>query len=310
MAHEDSVNRLKLASEQLLRFVDRLETGEAGRDDLDRIVADIVGAQRAYFGPRPRASRGQGAKRKILDYLKQRVEEPVYGEELAVIGGIQDWPRRIRELRVEDGYDILELGNGSGAYRLERIEPNIEKAGEWQLANEIRKSPGSARKRIERFLEANVGEVVNRKQIDYVSGIAEGSRRVRELRDNAGWPIASHIDEQDLRPEEYRLLSVDPQDRRDSLQRLYPENLRQRVFARDSYTCKACGRNREKALAAGDTRFYLEVHHLIAVADEVASLPKRERNNIENLITLCHADHLKETAKLQKRKARERRSSS
>jgi hypothetical protein len=302
----DSAIRLRRASRRLLRLADQLEAGEAGREDFDPIVAEIVGTQRDRFGPRPRAPRGQGAKQQILNYLQDHLGKPVHGDELAAVSGIQEWARRVRELRVEDGYEIAE--RGASTYQLERAEPNIEKARQWQLANEIRRSPGSARDRIGEFLKANVEQVVSREQVDYVSGIAEGSRRVRELRDEDGWPIASHIDEQDLQPGEYRLLSAEPKDRRDSFQRLYPENLRQQVFERDNYTCKICRRNREQALAAGDTRFYLEVHHLIAVADELASLPKSERNNMENLVTLCHADHLKETAKLQKRKARERRS--
>jgi 5-methylcytosine-specific restriction endonuclease McrA len=147
-----------------------------------------------------------------------------------------------------------------------------------------------------------VGLGVTREQIDYVSKIAEGSRRVRELRDDEGWPINSHVDEPGLSPSEYRLLSTDPRDRRDASQRLYPEQLRQRVFERDDYTCQVCGRNRKKALNAGDTRFYLEVHHMEAMADELANMMPAQRNRIGNLITLCHSDHLTETAKLQNAK--------
>lgn len=297
--------RLRRTAKQLLALADRLEEGKAVRDEFDAVVAEVVGTQRDHFGPRPRALRGHGAKTKILDYLQAHLGKPVHGEELAAVSGIQEWARRVRELRVEDGYEIAELG--ASTYRLDQAEPNADKARQWQLANEIRNSAGSAIQRIGRFLEANVGKVVTREQVDYVSGIAEGSRRVRELRDENGWPIASHIDEEDLQPGEYRLLSADPKDRRDPLQRLYPENLRQQVFERDDYTCQVCERNREKALAAGDKRFYLEVHHQVAVADELAAMPKAERNDMKNLLTLCHADHLKLTAELQKRKARERR---
>jgi 5-methylcytosine-specific restriction endonuclease McrA len=152
-----------------------------------------------------------------------------------------------------------------------------------------------------------VGEVVTRDDIDYVANIAEGSRRVRELRDEHGWPIASHIDDPQLQPGQYRLLSAATEDRRDPLQRLYPEALRQQVFERDDYTCQRCGRNREKAEAAGDTRFYLEVHHTVAIADELAALPKSERNRIEHLLTLCHEDHTAETSELQKRRRDARR---
>jgi 5-methylcytosine-specific restriction endonuclease McrA len=152
-----------------------------------------------------------------------------------------------------------------------------------------------------------VGKIVDREQIDYVAGIAESVRRVRELRDERGWPINSHIDEPGLEPGQYRLTSSDPADHREALQRLYPEEIRQKVFERDDYTCQVCGRDRAKAEAAGDTRFYLEIHHKVAVADELEALPKAERNKIDNLITLCHADHLRETAKLQRRKREARR---
>jgi 5-methylcytosine-specific restriction endonuclease McrA len=297
-------DRLREAARELHRLADRLEGGAAGREDFDVIVAEVLGTQHEQFGPRPRARRGSGAKTAILTYLKHHVRTPVSSEELRTVSGIQEWARRVRELRVEDGYEITELGGGT--YRLESSEPNSERAEQWRVANEIRRRPGSARSRIEAFLSANVGHVVNRDQIDYVSNIAEGIRRVRELRDEFGWPIDSHIDEPELRPGEYRLLSTDPADRREASQRLYPEDLRQRVFERDDYTCQVCGRNRERALAAGDTRFYLEVHHRVAIADELAALPISERHNIDNLVTLCHADHLRETANLQERRRRAR----
>jgi biotin operon repressor len=254
---------------------------------------------------RPRARRGKGAKRRILDYLQDRLGEVITGEELAAVSGIQEWARRVRELRTEQGYDITELGGS--LYRLESPEANEEVAKRWRLANFIRRSKGSATHRIRSFFEARVGEVVTRDEIDYVARIKEGARRVRELRDEAGWPINSHIDEAGLKPGEYRLVSADPEDFRDPRQRLYAEDLREHVFRRDAYTCQACGRNREAALKAGDTRFYLELHHKKAVAEELDALPAEELNNEDNLVTLCHADHIDETARLQDRRRSERR---
>jgi HNH endonuclease len=292
--------RLRKAANHLRALADGIEAGETTRGDLDHVLAEITGVQRDHFGPRPRAARGEGGKAKILAYLKERVGDDVYGEELGAASGIHEWARRVRELRVEDGYEIVELGQST--YRLESSEPNHQRAAQWQLANELRNRRGSARERIGMFFEANVGQVVARDQIDYVARIAEGSRRTRELRDEFGWPIESNVDDPTLQPGEYRLISKAKKDRRDPSQRLYPDDLRQRVFERDNYTCQVCGRNREKAEAAGDRRFYLEVHHKVAVADDLAKLPKSELNKLSNLATLCHSDHIRETKKLQAKK--------
>src|SRR4051794_29606618 len=105
--------RLRRAAKQLLALADRLETGHADRDEFDAVVAEVVGTQRDHFGPRPRARRGEGAKTKILDYLRAHLGKPVHGEELAAVSGIQEWARRVRELRVEDGYEIAELGEST-----------------------------------------------------------------------------------------------------------------------------------------------------------------------------------------------------
>lgn len=296
-----AISDIRRIAEALMELAETIDDPAATREELDEFVAEIYGVQRARFGPRPRARGGEGARRKILDFLLAHVGEEVYGEQLrAVSGGIGEWARRVRELRGELGYDIAELG--SSVYILRSLDPDQDRAAKWQLANSIRKRKGSGKSRIEAYFEATVGQHITREQLDYVAKIKEGVRRARELRDEFGWPINSHIDEPDLGPGGYRLLSTDPADRRDISQRLYPDDLRARVFARDSYTCAVCRRNRERALAEGDTRFYIEVHHKIAVADELAKLPSPERNNIENLITLCHRDHVRETATLQRRK--------
>jgi biotin operon repressor len=302
---EDALQALRLLVDRLSQIERECATGLGRRESIDEFAAELRGIQVKLFGPRPRARHGDGGKNKILSYLQARVGKSVPGEELAEASGIQEWARRVRELRVQDGYEITEVG--SSTYRLEGSRPNRQRADIWKTANVIRRQPGSGMERIVSLFDANVGKVVNREQIDYVGRIAEASRRVRELRDERGWPIDSHVDDPTLGPGEYRLTSSDPGDRRDPLQRLYPEGLRQKVFERDGYTCQACGRDRAKAEAAGDTRFYLEVHHKVAVADELATMPKLERNDIENLVTLCHRDHLEETAALQRKKRKTRK---
>lgn len=299
--------RLVAAAKRLTDLASQLDGEAAAREDFDPVLAEVEAVRRERFGPRPRRAAGAGARALILQHFQQHVGEEIYGEELAAISGIQEWARRIRELRVEDGYDIRQTGQSS--YVLMEATPDKERAAQWRLANSIRNGGGSARVRVGRFLEATVGQTVTRDQIDYVSNIKEGSRRLRELRDEHGWPIETYIDDPSLRPSEYRLLSTDPSDRREPSQRLYPDALRQKVFERDNYTCQVCKRDRQKAEAAGDTRFYLELHHKVAIADELASLPPKRRNDPKNLLTLCHSDHLRETEKLQQRKRDRRRRS-
>jgi hypothetical protein len=303
---EDLLQHLRLLVERLSEIEREIQAAKAGRDQLDEFIAELRGLQIRMFGSPPKRPRGVGGKARILSYLLARVGQDVAGEELAEVSGIQEWARRVRELRVEEGYEISELG--SSTYRLEAAVPDAERAAIWRRANVIRRQSGSGLERIAALFDASVGDVVTREQIDYVGKISEGSRRVRELRDEHGWPIDSHVDDPTLGSGEYRLTSNDPADRRDPLQRLYPEGLRQKVFERDDYTCQICGRDRSKAEAAGDTRFYLEIHHKVAIADDLAKIPPTERNNIENLVTLCHRDHLDQTAKLQRRKRKSRSS--
>lgn len=273
------------------------------RDLVDEAIGELRASVVRVYGPRPRSARGDGGRDRIRQYLQDRVGDWVYGDELAAISGIGEWARRVRELRVEDGFDIEEEG---GRYRLNDAEPNAEVARRWQVANGIRRQDGSGRERIAMFFEANVGIVVTRDELDYVARIKEGSRRVRELRDEQGWPIESHIDDPDLRASQYRLVSTDPKDRKDPRQRLYPEDLRSKIFERDAYTCVNCGRDRDKAEAAGDRRFYLEVHHRTAVAEQLDALPAAELNDEANLVTFCHSCHLRETAEFQRRRREER----
>jgi hypothetical protein len=301
---DDPIMRLREAARRLDGAADAAQRGDGNRDEIDLALAAAVGAQRALYGPRPRAKKGEGALHKLRDYLLTRVGEEVSSEELRFASGIQESARRIRELRVEHGYDISERGD---MYRLESATPNAERAARWKRLNRIRRTRGSGFKRLQLMFEEFVGEVVDGETIQYVAKIPSAARRVRELRDEHGWPVNSKVDEEDLGIGEYRLVSIDPADRLDTRQRLYEEGVREEVFRRDNYTCQVCGRNRESAQKAGDTRFYLEIHHKSAVAEQLDTLPTSELNKPENLITLCHSDHLKETAKLQKRLQAKRR---
>jgi hypothetical protein len=55
-----------------------------------------------------------GARQRILDYLRQHPNEVIDGMELAVISGISEYGRRIREIRGA-GFEVLSGADGCSA---------------------------------------------------------------------------------------------------------------------------------------------------------------------------------------------------
>lgn len=104
------------------------------------------------------------------------------------------------------------------------------------------RKPGS-KELIRRFLLANVGNVVTSIQIRDAAGssVSEWARRLRELRDEEGWPIISHNDDAKLKPNEYRLVSEPPAKYDVDFARGISAKLRAEVLARNGYTCQNCG---------------------------------------------------------------------
>jgi 5-methylcytosine-specific restriction endonuclease McrA len=298
--------RIEIAVGRLVELAQELRAGNVKREDVSDVVNELRGAVVMGFGPKPKAKAGEGGKWKMLDHLKANIGTEQYREYLAVIADIDDWARRIRELRVEHGYDIEYMRDGM--YVLHSRDPDEGRAKSWKTANTIRRGNGSVTSKIEKFFLANVGVIVRRDQLDYIANDKkEATRRARELRDEEGWPIISHVDDPNLRPSEYMLISDDPDDWADPNQREYPVEVRTKVFKRDGYRCQECKRTREDALAAGDTRFILEADHIVGVADP-AKLTDEQKSDPSNLRTLCHRCHAKKTGGFQrKQRARRRR---
>jgi 5-methylcytosine-specific restriction endonuclease McrA len=100
----------------------------------------------------------------------------------------------------------------------------------------------SVKQRLRDYLLANKGVVVTSTQLAQVASPAsEWARRLRELRDEEGWPISSHHDSSDLRPGEYLLTSEPPLDRPKAFQRTLSQRTRAEVLDRDGSTCRMCG---------------------------------------------------------------------
>jgi hypothetical protein len=144
------------------------------------------------------------------------------------------------------------------------------------------KKPGS-KERIRSFFRANVGRVVTSTEIRDAIGpeVSEWARRLRELRDEEGWPIRSHNDAAELKPGEYLLEEAPPDTRRDvAFARTISAKLRAEVLDRNGFTCQMCG------LTPGDVDPYtgrkvrLHIGHIVdkSLGGEDA---------LSNLRTLC-----------------------
>lgn len=138
----------------------------------------------------------------------------------------------------------------------------------------------SARDRLRTFFEANVGTILDTHQLREVALISEYGRRVRELRDEEGMQIKTHIDRHDLRPGEYVLESLE---RIPVTGRGISPQLRNEILERNGYTCQSCG------AGPGDIDPYnrnrkvrLHIDHIIPVSQSGTKDP-------ENLRVLCSA---------------------
>lgn len=232
------------------------------------------------------------ARNRILYYLQQYPKTVIHGEELAVVAGIEEYARRIRELRVEFGWQIIsgitakeaaEEGQLEGIevkdiqvddYILLSVNQDRDAAFRWRLANSIRKGEGGAKSKILQFFQGNVGKAVSLEELRYVAkNASEWARRVRELRTEDAWPIEA-VDGGYVLQENKQGQAHD----RNIKQHIYAE-----VLDRDNHECRKCGWNHSKAIP-GDPRKRVELHH-------IEHHMSGGKNETVNLITLCNVHH-------------------
>jgi hypothetical protein len=138
----------------------------------------------------------------------------------------------------------------------------------------------SGRNRILAYMRDNLGRVVDSNELSVVSGIQEHARRIRELRREEGWVIASKLlGRPDIAPNQYVLETLE---RTDATERTIPEEVAKAVFERDNNHCVVCHWSPE-ASTPDDPR-YLELHHRTPVLN-------RGQPTVENLEVRCNKCH-------------------
>jgi len=218
-----------------------------------------------------------------------------------VVSGIQDWPRRVRELRVQfgwsiaSGYTLKEMAAEGECpeeidasairpeeYVLLSVVQDRDMAHRWGIANEIRREKLSTKERILKYLRNNVGRMVSGEEIRYVAkNSTEWARRLRELRTEEGWPIVTRFTgDPDMAAGFYRL----ERDRQNPAHdRAIPDAVRAQVLERDEYRCTECGWDRTKR-HPDDPRQFLEHHHREHHAEG-------GENTLDNLVVFCNVCH-------------------
>jgi hypothetical protein len=243
---------------------------------------------------------------RLLAYLLMHVRTVIKGDELRVVAGIDDWARRVRELRVQHGWQIIsgqaakdmmqegELTNDDATqisgidtmvvndYVLLSSDRDAHAAERWKNANRIRRKKEGAKSKILEYLRLYVGQPVTGEELRYVakSDRTEWARRSRELRTQDGWPVVTRSSGRPDLPTGVYMLELDRQS--PSHDRLIPDSVRRTVLVRDRHECTEC-QWKHVDWDRSDPRL-LELHHV---------LPHVEggENTADNLRTLCTSCH-------------------
>lgn len=130
------------------RLVDRLESSPSAAEHLEararigRLRAELDAANNQLSARLGMSS----AKERILRYLLAHVGEVVDKEELAGVAGIFEFPRRIRELRSDEGWQISSMESHAhlrpGQYVLLSRERDLAVTSGWDAAHRIRRQGG------------------------------------------------------------------------------------------------------------------------------------------------------------------------
>jgi hypothetical protein len=136
-----------------------------------------------------------------------------------------------------------------------------------------------SKKKILDFLLANLGRIIEARELQEASGwAAEWARRVRELRNEQGYRILSHKDRAELKPGQYLLETTK---REPVFERNISKETRAYVLERNGYTCQMCG------AAAGDPDPFNRTRTVRLTMGHIIDKSKGGDDSRQNLRAVC-----------------------
>ena len=147
------------------------------------------------------------------------------------------------------------------------------------------REPGS-KERIRKFLIGHIGQVITSKQLRDAAGtgVSEWARRVRELREQEGWPIITHNDSAALKPGQYILTATPPGKSKVAFSRGISAKLRAEVLDRNGFTCQMCGLTPGDIDPATSRKVRLHLGHI----KDKSLGGKDELSNLRTLCSTCN----------------------
>lgn len=141
-----------------------------------------------------------------------------------------------------------------------------------------------SKEKIRRFLRANIGRVIESAELQAAAGGAiQYSRRLRELREQEGWPILSHNDTTDLKPGQYLLKHAPPTAKLNFASGI-SARLRAAVLDRNGFTCQMCGLTPGEIDPATGRKVRLHIGHI----KDKSLGGKDELSNLRTLCSTCN----------------------
>jgi len=137
-----------------------------------------------------------------------------------------------------------------------------------------------ARDKLREYFISHIGEVLTTQQLRKVAGISEYGRRIRELRDEEGFQIMTHVDRADLKPGEYILESLE---QKPVLARTISPQLRNEILERNGFTCQHCG------AGPGDADPFNPHRKVRLHIDHIIPISQGGTDDKDNLRVLCSA---------------------